>query len=345
MEALYRGRQSLVFPKGPVIAGWASAVGKMESEGPLAAWFDLCSSDNRFGEDSWEKAETRLQKRTLRRLLEKTGLTPADLRAVFSGDLLNQCIGSSFALRNAGIPVVGLYGACSTMAEALLLAAAAVNAGYADRAAAMTSSHFAASERQYRFPLNYGGQRTPTAQRTVTGCGAVLIAHSGQGPRITAATLGAVTDKGLTDANNMGAAMAWAAHETLRAHFADLDRTPEDYDLILTGDLGRLGSELLRALFAREGTELGDRSRDCGELIFDPEKQDVHCGGSGCGCSAAVLCSWVLGNLAAGKWRRILFAGTGALLSPVSVQQKQPIPAICHAVVIEAPANEGRSDK
>ena len=337
MESLHAGKQSLRFPDRPVIPAWASVVGKKEAEGPLADCFDIRMTDTKFQQKSWEQAETKMQQMALKRLLEKAGRKETELDAVFSGDLLNQCIASSFALRQSGLPVLGLYGACSTMAEALLLSAAAVQGRFAARVAAMTSSHFASSERQYRFPLGYGGQRTPTAQWTVTGCGAVLVARDGSGPRMECATVGTVADKGVKDANNMGAAMAWAAFQAIRTHLDDLGRGPEDYDLIVTGDLGKLGHEIVQALFEREGVRLGDRLGDCGMMIFDAEKQDVHCGGSGCGCSASVLCGKLLDDLKSGRLRRLLFCGTGALLSPVSVQQKEPIPAICHAVSIENP--------
>ena len=216
----------------------------------------------------------------------------------------------------------------------LLLAGMAVSGGFCRRALAMTSSHFASSERQYRFPLGYGGQRTPTAQWTVTGAGAVILGVEGAGPFLRSATIGTIVDAGIKDANNMGAAMAPAAFETLRAHFDDLHRAPEDYDLIVTGDLGKLGSELVRELFSREGVRLKERYQDCGVLIFDTEKQDVHCGGSGCGCSASVLCGYLLNKLRSGEIKNLLFCGTGALLSPLSTQQGESIPAVCHAVAI-----------
>ncbi|MBR7010235.1 MAG: stage V sporulation protein AD [Oscillospiraceae bacterium] len=335
MESLHRGKQSILFPNRPVVSAWASAAGRKEGEGPLGPEFDRVEPDGKLGQQSWEQAETALQQEALSLLLQKAELDPHSLDLVFSGDLLNQCVGSSFALRGTGLPVLGLYGACSTMAEGLLLAGAAVNAGYVNRAAALSSSHFAAAERQYRFPLAYGGQRTPTAQWTVTGAGAVLVTAAGQGPVLTAATAGTVEDKGITDANNMGAAMAWAAYKSIRAHLDDLGRGPEDYDLIVTGDLGRLGSELVRELFAGDGVKLGERYTDCGLLVFDPETQDVHCGGSGAGCSAAVLAAHLLPGAASGRWKRLLFCGTGALLSPTTVQQKQSIPAVCHCVAIE----------
>ena len=330
-----RGRGSFLLPNAPVITAWASVAGKKEAEGPLGHTFDKTSQDTYFGQKSWELAEKAMQESALRLLLEKAHLERSELDVVFSGDLLNQCMGSAFTMRNTGTPHLGLYGACSTMAESLLLASLAVSAGIADRAVAMTSSHFASSERQYRFPLGYGGQRTPTAQWTVTGSGAALVCSQGTGPKITACTIGSVTDLGIQDANNMGAAMAPAAFATIRQHLQDLQRTPEDYDLIVTGDLGQYGKELLLEMGRREGLALGGRLADCGCMVFDNTRQDVHAGGSGCGCSAITLCGHLLGELSAKKLKRILFCGTGALLSPTSTQQGLPIPGVCHAVVIE----------
>lgn len=331
-----RGRQSVIFKKAPVITTWASIAGKKEGEGPLHDLFDLISEDTYFGEATWEQGEKKLQQLALQTLISKAGLALSQIDLVFSGDLLNQCIGSSFSLRNQEIPHLGLYGACSTMAESLLLAAMTVNANYADRVVAMTSSHFASSERQYRFPLGYGGQRTPTSQWTVTGSGAALICSEGVGPTIESATIGTVTDLGIKDANNMGAAMAPSAFQTIRRHFDDLSCGPEDFDLIVTGDLGQLGKELLMELFEKEGIPLGGKLADCGNLVFDNTKQDVHSGGSGCGCSAITLCSDLLGRLNSGKLNKLLFCGTGALLSPTSTQQGLPIPGICHAVCIKS---------
>ena len=324
-------------PGQPVyIAAWASVAGKKEAEGPLGHGFDIKSMDTKFGEKTWEQAEKKMQQLALEKLLYKSKLQKGDLDLVFSGDLLNQCIGSSFTLRNTGIPHLGLYGACSTMAQSLLLAAMTVGGGYADRAAAMTSSHFAGSERQYRFPLGYGGQRTPTAQWTVTGSGAALVTTEPGPIAIESATIGTVRDLGITDANNMGAAMAPAAFDTIRTHLEDTKTTPKDYDLIVTGDLGTVGLEALVQLFREAGIQAGGKLTDCGNLIFDPETQDVHAGGSGCGCSAIVLCSELLNKLQSGKLKKILFCGTGALLSPTSTQQKLPIPGVCHAVCIES---------
>ena len=334
MESNHRGRRSIFFPQPPAILAYASVAGKKEAQGPLRTSFDLTSDDTSFGQKTWEKAETQMQKQALRIALNKAKLEESALDAAFLGDLLNQCIGSTFSLRNSEVPAFGLYGACSTMAESLLLAGMAVSGGFCRRALAMTSSHFASSERQYRFPLGYGGQRTPTAQWTVTGAGAVILGVEGAGPFLRNATIGTIVDAGIKDANNMGAAMAPAAFETLRAHFDDLHRAPEDYDLIVTGDLGKLGSELVRELFSREGVRLKERYQDCGVLIFDTEKQDVHCGGSGCGCSASVLCGYLLNKLRSGEIKNLLFCGTGALLSPLSTQQGESIPAVCHAVAI-----------
>ena len=296
--------------------------------------FDITTQDTYFTEKTWEQAEKRMQKLALDTLLKKASMTQQQIGAGFSGDLLNQCIGSSFPLRNMQIPHLGLYGACSTMAESLLLGAMTVCGGFSDKVVAMTSSHFASSERQYRFPLGYGGQRTPTSQWTVTGCGALLLCSAGKGPGVESCTIGTVTDFGIKDANNMGAAMAPAAYATIRAHFDDLGTSPEDYDLIATGDLGQLGKDLLLELAERDGVSLGGKITDCGTLVFDQLRQDVHSGGSGCGCSAVTLCAYLLPKLDSGKLKRVLFCGTGALLSPTSTQQGLPIPGVCHAVSI-----------
>lgn len=327
-----RGKQSFLLNNPPVITAWASIAGKKESEGPLGTYFDVVRSDSYFGQKTWEQAEKQMQMLALQTLSKKANISQRDFGLVFSGDLLNQCIGSSFTLRNTGIPHLGLYGACSTMAESLLMASMAVSGGFSDNVVAMTSSHFASSERQYRFPLGYGGQRTPTAQWTVTGSGAALVCAKGTGPKITACTIGTVTDLGIKDANNMGAAMAPAALSTIRAHFNDLKVTADDFDLIVTGDLGQLGKEVLLTIAQQEGLNLGGKLADCGTLVFDLLKQDVHSGGSGCGCSAITLCSYLLKKLSTGKLKRILFCGTGALLSPTSTQQGLPIPGVCHAV-------------
>ena len=334
METRKCGKQSFILDKPPTIAAWASTAGKKESEGPLSKTFDVVQSDSYFGQKTWEQAEKEMQQITLNTLIKKAGIKESDLGVVLSGDLLNQCVGSSLSLRNKNIPHLGLYGACSTMAESLVLSSMMVAGGFSDNVVALTSSHFAASERQYRFPLGYGGQRTPTAQWTVTGSGAALICSQGKGPTIDACTMGTVVDLGICDANNMGAAMAPAAMSTIKAHFRDLSVSADDYDLIITGDLGQLGKELLLTMAQKEGLNLGGKLADCGTLVFDVLKQDVHSGGSGCGCGAIVLCGYLLNNLKSGKLKKILFCGTGALLSPVSSQQGLSISGVCHAVSI-----------
>lgn len=334
METQKRGKHSFILKQPPTITAWASVAGKKESEGPLADTFDVKQTETYFGEKTWEQAEKRMQQIALSTLLNKAGMNKDNIGLIFSGDLLNQCVGSSLSLSNMGIAHLGLYGACSTMAESLLMASMAVCGEFSDNVVAMTSSHFAASERQYRFPLGYGGQRTPTAQWTVTGSGAALVCSIGKGPKIRACTVGSVVDLGICDANNMGAAMAPAALSTIRSHFEDLSTSPDDFDLIVTGDLGQIGKEVLLTLANKEGLNLGGKLTDCGTLVFDVLKQDVHAGGSGCGCSAITLCGYLLNKLNSGKLKNILFCGTGALLSPTSNQQGLSIPGVCHAVSI-----------
>lgn len=333
METKRIGAQTLRFSRPPRVESFANIGAKLEGQGPLADYFDELSEDSFFGEKTWEKGEARMQKRVLSRALEKATRRPEELDLIFAGDLLNQCIGTSFALREFGVPLCGVYGACSTMGESLALAAMSIDGGFARRAAAMTSSHFCTAERQYRMPVPYGSQRTPTAQWTATGSGCCLLACEGEGPYITHVTTGKIVDKGVTDANNMGAAMAPAAYDTLCALFRDTRTKPEDYDLIVTGDLGRLGHQIVSDFFARDGLPLGERYTDCGLLLYDIESQDMHCGGSGCGCSASVLCGYLLRGMREGKWNRIIFAPTGALLSPTTTFQGESIPGICHAVV------------
>ncbi len=330
------GRQTVALERPPALIGWAAVAGQKERKGPLGALFSATSEDDTFGESSWEKAESAMQRLALSTALDRAGLAGSALDYVLAGDLLNQCISSTFALRGREVPFFGLYGACSTMAESLSLASLLLDGGFGRYAAALTSSHFCSAERQYRTPLEYGGQRTPTAQWTVTGSGAVILDAQGTGPRVTHVTTGKIVDKGIRDPANMGAAMAPAAYDTIRAHFSETGRKPSDYDLIATGDLGELGKEIVADFFHRDGVELPNLT-DCGLLIYDMEQQDVHCGGSGCGCSAAVLSALFLPGMMEGRWKRILFCGTGALLSPTSTQQGETIPGICHAVALEAP--------
>ena len=326
--------QTIPLAAPPSVHSCAAVGGRQEGAGPLGRYFDKISEDSFFGEKTWEKAESAMQKAALQTALDKGGLKAGDIDFIFGGDLLNQCIGSAFGLRDFGIPYYGLYGACSTMGESLSLAALMVNAGYAKRAAAITSSHFCTAERQYRMPVPYGSQRPPTAQWTATAAGCAILEAEGEGPYITHVTCGKMVDLGITDANNMGAAMAPAAYDTLSAFFRDTGTGPKDYDLVLTGDLGKLGHEIVMDLFAKGGVDLGDVYQDCGMLLYDLKGQDMHAGASGCGCSAGVLNSYLLPGLRQGKWRRILFAPTGALLSPTSSFQGQSIPGICHAVCI-----------
>lgn len=330
-----RGKQSYIFENPPVIAAWSSIVGKKEGEGPLCTHYDKILTDPYCGEKTWEQAEKKLQQLSFSCLMSKSGYCHSDIRLVLSGDLLNQCVGSSQSIKNSGLAHLGLYGACATMAEGLLIGAMLVDGGFVDNVVAMSSSHFAASERQYRFPLDYGGQRTRTAQWTVTGAGSVLLQNCGTGPRITSCTVGTIIDRGVKDANNMGAAMAPAALETIKAHFSDLNRSADYYDLIVTGDLGQIGKQLLIQLAQTENLAITANLTDCGCLVFDNTCQDVHAGGSGCGCSAVGLCGYLLDNIQSGRYRRVLFCGTGALLSPTSIQQGLSIPGVCHAISIE----------
>ena len=337
MENTKLGSQTFRPGRPPTIIGHGSAAGYKESQGPLGRHFDHTCKDDTFGEKSWEMAESQMQQLALDAALKRAGLHTPDLDLLLAGDLLNQCIGSSFAARQASVPYLGLYGACSTMGESLALAALLLAGGYGRYAAAVTSSHFCSAERQYRTPLEYGGQRAPTAQWTATAAGALVLAAEGKtGPAVTCVTIGKVVDKGIKDANNMGAAMAPAAIDTMQAHFRDLRRVPSDYDLIVTGDLGMLGKTIVLDQFRRIGVDLSSVYNDCGLLIFDTKKQDVHAGGSGCGCGASVLCGYLLDKLEKRELRRLLFCATGALLSPTSSWQGESIPGVCHAVAITA---------
>ena len=330
------GRQTVALANPPTLAGHANVVGKKEGEGPLASSFDLIGSDDTFGEATWEKSESAMQKQALALALDKAGQAASAMDWLFAGDLLNQCIGSSFAARGQDIPFLGLYGACSTMGESLALGSLLISGGHARMTACMTSSHFCTAERQYRMPVPYGSQRTPTAQWTATASGCCILADQGDGPYITHVTCGRIVDKGITDTNNMGAAMAPAAYATLTAHFQDTGRGPDYYDLIVTGDLGKLGRELLLELFRQDGVDLSTNHNDCGLMIFDLENQDVHCGGSGCGCSASVLTGYLLNGMREGRWKNILFCPTGALHSHTSAFQGESVPGICHAIAISA---------
>lgn len=328
------GKQSISFEKPPCIVSCASIVGQKESDGPLGACFDLIEEDPMAGSDNWEKAESALQKKAATLALEKAGLNPEDIRYLFSGDLLGQIIASSFGMLQLNIPMFGLYGACSTCGEALSLAAMTTAGGYADYCLAVTSSHFASAEKQFRYPLEYASQRPLSTTWTVTGSGAFVIGKKGP-VKITGITPGKMVDYGIKDSMNMGAAMAPSAADTIYQHFVDFNRTPDDYDLIVTGDLGIVGRELLLDLLRQKDYDLTDKYFDCGIAIFDDSKQDTHSGGSGCGCSAVTLAGYLMPKLKSGELKRILFLPTGALLSTVSFNEGQSIPGICHGVVLE----------
>lgn len=331
-------QNSTVFFKNmPKIISSGTVVGKKESEGPLSEFFDHHVSDAHFGEKTWEQGESRFQKKALEIALKKASLDISQLSCVFSGDLLNQCIASSFAVRDTSLPFIGLYGACSTFVEGLALAGIFTDGGYVEKSAVCVSSHFCTAERQYRNPIAYGGQRPPTAQRTVTGAGAVILARDDKGdfPHLRSATFGTVVDSGIPDANNMGAAMAPAAYTTLKRHFENTSTTPKDYDLIATGDLGEVGRKTIIDLFSRDGVSLADNYIDCGCEMFDIHRQDMHAGASGCACAATVFSGYLLTGLRSGRWKRLLICGTGSLQSPTSVCQSETIPGICHIVEVE----------
>ena len=326
-----RRGDTLLFHTPPVIAAQAAVGGKKESEGPLSAGFDELTTDNRLGQCSWEAAEKQLQLRAARLCLQKASLPAERVDLALAGDLQAQCTASGYALRELGAPFAGLFGACSTMAEALALGAALCSSGAAQNLLAMTSSHFCAAERQFRTPLSYGAVRTPTAQWTATAAGCCLLRPAGQGVGIAAATFGRVQDYGVTDINNMGAAMMPAAASTLLRYFDATGAAPADFDAIFTGDLGQVGSDLLCEQMEKEGVPLPNHY-DCGCLLYDVDSQNVQAGGSGAGCSAAVLCAWVLPRLFDGRFKRVLFLSTGALMSQTTFLQGETIPGIAHCV-------------
>ena len=330
-----RKKDTLLFDTPPVVAAWAAAGGKKESEGPLASDFDFLTQDAGFCEqgcENWEQAESLLQRRAAELCLRKADLPRTGVDITFAGDLQAQCTASNYTMRELGIPFAGVYGACSTMAETLALAAVFAAGGMAERALALTSSHFCAAERQFRTPLEYGAKRTPTAQWTATAAGACLLRGPGQGGvQILSATFGRVQDYGVTDINNMGAAMMPAAASTLLRYFDATGAAPADFDAIFTGDLGQVGSDLLCEQMEKEGVPLPNHY-DCGCLLYDVDSQNVQAGGSGAGCSAAVLCAWVLPRLFDGRFKRVLFLSTGALMSQTTFLQGETIPGIAHCV-------------
>lgn len=328
------GKHTVLLESAPAIMGYAAVGSKMESEGPMAHYFDIINQDSFFGQDTWEKAESRIQHELTEKVLSKSGLSTVDIDFVFAGDLLNQCTATSYGLRAFPVAVMGLYSACATFAQAVSIGALFVESGGAKNVLAMTSSHFCSAERQFRLPLEYGGQRTPSSQWTVTGGGAVAIGESGQGIYIRSFTAGEIEDKCIKDVNNMGAAMAPAAASTLCNFFKDTNTAPEDYDLILTGDLAEVGSDLLKQLMQREGYNIENKHSDCGLLIYDRDSQKVEAGGSGAGCSSSVFCSYILQSMSKGKLADVLLVATGALMSTVSFQQGESIPGIAHLVHI-----------
>ncbi|ADL08019.1 stage V sporulation protein AD [Thermosediminibacter oceani] len=328
------GKQTVKFENPPSIIATASIVGPVEGKGPLREYFDLILSDVNFQEKSWEKAEKKMLKEAAEMAIRKSGVPGEQIEYFIAGDLLNQIIAASFAARELGFPFFGIYGACSTMAEGLGLGAMLVDGGYADNLVVGTSSHFCTAERQYRFPLELGNQRPPTAQRTTTGAGAAVISSKDQNPRITYMTTGKVIDMGEANPNDMGTAMAPAAVDTIVRHLEDSNRSPEDYDLIITGDLASVGKDIAERLLKQKGIDISDRYTDCGLLIYSPQ-QDVHAGGSGCACAAVVTCGYLYKEMQKGRYNRILLVATGALLSTTSVQQGETIPCIAHAVALE----------
>lgn len=335
------GKQTVKFDNPPIILSHASVVGEMEGQGPLASYFDQIEPDPAFGKDSWEEGESEMVRRACQTAISKSGITKSDIRYIFGGDLLGQLIGTTFGLKDFDIPVFGLYGACSTCGESLSLAAMTVAAGYAANALAVTSSHYGSAEKQFRFPLEYGNQRPLSATWTVTGSGAFIVSSTNteqpmnQYPHITSVTTGKIVDYGVRDNMNMGACMAPAAADVIYQCLTDLQMKPTQFDKIITGDLGKIGSEILIKLLLDNGYDIISQHMDCGVEIYDNEKQDTHSGGSGCGCSAVTLSGYILHQMKEHIWQRVLFVPTGALLSTVSFNEGQTIPGTAHALVIE----------
>ena len=339
MAQKHIGSQTIKFSNPPSIIAGAAIVGPKEGQGPLGKSFDIVIEEEAWGEKTWEKAETKLVKEAFGKVVQKAQLTNDKIQYVFGGDLLNQCIAATYGLRETNVPFFGLFGACSTMAESMSLGGIIIDGGFADNVVCMTSSHFCSAEKQFRFPLELGTQRAPTSQWTVTGSGAVVLAAQGTGPYITHVTTGKIVDLGICDANNMGAAMAPAAAETIFAHFADTGLPQDYYDLIVTGDLGLYGKQICQEMLKMNDLDIASSYNDCGVMMFDTKKQDKHAGGSGCGCSATVFAGYIYNELMKGNLNRVLFVATGALMSPVSTQQSESIPSIAHAVAIHKTLN------
>jgi stage V sporulation protein AD len=335
-------RASVLMEHRVPITAYASIVGKEESEGPLGRYFDEASDDAYFGRETWEQGEAELLHKTVKLAVKKSGLSESSLDYIVAGDLLNQCVSSTYGINGLDVPYIGIYSACSTIAEGIMLGAMLTDSGISQNLLVSTSSHFAAAERQFRFPLHYGGVRTPTAQWTCTASGALIISaedsalDNADAPLIKAVTTGKIVDYGVVDASNMGAAMAPAAADTIRTFLSDTKMKPTDFDAIVTGDLGRIGTKLLFELLEADNIDIKAVHEDCGSLIFDDNVQDVHAGGSGAGCSASVLCAYFLPKLKKRELKNILFCATGALMSTTVSQQGSSIPCICHAVHISA---------
>ena len=328
------GKQTVSFDNPPTILECSSIVGPKEAQGPLAKYFDQTLEDEFYGEKTWEKAESKILKENINLLVAKSGIPFDKIDCIFAGDLLNQCISSSFGLRDSNIPFFGIFGACSTFVEGLCLGSICVES-FAENVLCATSSHFCSAEKQFRFPLELGNQRTPTSQWTVTGSGAAMLSRSGSGPYITNITIGKIVDLGIKDANNMGAAMAPAFADTLISHFVDTGRSPNYYDLIISGDLGYVGKDIAIDIAKSQGYNIKSNYNDCGVLIFDKEKQDTHSGGSGCACIGTVFSGYLFKELKSRKVKKILLIATGALMNSTSSQQGESIPGIAHAVSIE----------
>ena len=329
------GKQSIAFGEPPYVIASGNVAGKKEGEGPLGKCFDMICGDDKFGAESWEEAESTMQKEAAALAMGKAGVKPEEVRYVFAGDLLGQTIATSFGIMNYNIPLFGVYGACSTAGESMSLAAMCVAGGYADTVLAMTSSHFASAEKQFRFPLEYGNQRPASATWTVTGSGAFLIGKKKSHVKITGITTGKIVDYGIRDSMNMGAAMAPAACDLIVHHFEDFQRKPSDYSKIITGDLGYVGRTILLDLLKEKGFDLSEVHTDCGIEIFDKDTQGTDSGGSGCGCSAITMSAHFLPHIQDGTLKRVLFVPTGALLSTVSFNEGQNVPGIAHGVVLE----------
>ncbi len=333
--AKHIGEQTIYFYNPPIIISTASVVGQKEGEGPLGADFDIILNDSLAGQDSWETAETQMSIDTISQLLSKTSLQATDIDYFLAGDLLNQNVASAFSARDLGRPFLGLFTACATFGEALAVGSVFLESDCANRVIASASSHFCAAEKQFRYPLEFGTQRPPTTSWTVTGCGAALLAKSGEGPKITYATIGKLIDLGIKDPNNMGAAMAPAAVDTIKRHLSDTKRNANYYDLIVTGDLGHYGRKIVEQLLSEQSIYVSSNYIDCGMEIFDQKTQDTHAGGSGCGCCAVTFSGTIYKKLLKKELNKILFVPTGALFNPTSTMQGESIPGIAHAIAIE----------